>query len=83
VFVGVAGLLTRKGDKQHPVQLLSLAEQHEASAYETQERARSLLNELAPAGPDDGPTATKASDQVLDWQTTAEEVIKILTSTPD
>jgi hypothetical protein len=47
IFVGVVHLLADAGEMKRAVELLVLAEQHEASTFETKERARHLLAELA------------------------------------
>ncbi|NCF66971.1 MAG: tetratricopeptide repeat protein [Chloroflexi bacterium] len=47
IFVGVVHLLADAGEMKRAVELLVLAEQQEASTFETKERARHLLAELA------------------------------------
>lgn len=53
VFVGLAGMLLRGGDGETAVALLTLAQNHTASPYETRQRAAALLAEapgnLSPA----------------------------------
>ncbi len=77
-FAGVARLLAGKGDRRGAAQLLALAEQHPASPYETREKARCLLAQLAGEMPADVPAATQAAN----WQTMAEQVIEMLAASP-
>lgn len=69
IFVGLARHLARGGDMDILPRLLSLAEQHPASHYETRQNARGLLADLAAAGRDitPGPAAG--------WPAVAEEVV--------
>lgn len=46
VCVGVAQLLAQAEDVERAFELLALAEQHEASTFETKEKAQQLLAEL-------------------------------------
>lgn len=73
IFVGVAGMLDKNGSGQQIAKLLSLASRHKASTHETKEKARGLLTSLAIKIPPEPP-------QTLDWQTTAGEVVELLTS---
>ena len=73
-FAGVGRLLAGKGDRRRAAQLLILAAQHPASAYETREKARGLLEQLAGEMP--------ADVQPVNWQTMAEQIIEMLATSP-
>lgn len=75
VSVGVAQLLARAGDVERTVELLTLAEQHEASTFETKEKARQLLTKLADQLPPGTAQAAVARGKMLDWQLTATRLI--------
>jgi hypothetical protein len=45
--VGVAQLAAQLGEVERALELLTLAERHEASAFETKKRARKILTESA------------------------------------
>ena len=69
IFVGLARHLARVGDTDVPPRLLSLAERHPASSYETQQNARSLLADLAAAGLDVTP------NPAANWPAVAEQLV--------
>ncbi|MBV7328568.1 tetratricopeptide repeat protein [Chloroflexi bacterium TSY] len=71
ICVGVTSLLVQKGNMQHAVELLTLAENHAAGTLETKEKARQLLAELTADLPAEIATAAKARGQALDlWEAT-------------
>ena len=78
VCVGVAQLSAEPGELEQAVELLALAEQHESRTFETKEKARQLLAELA----DQLPLATfrtaQAKGQALDWHQAAQDLIEHL-----
>jgi hypothetical protein len=79
-MLGAAELLARRGEKQYPAKLLSLAAQHEASTYDTKEKACRLLEEVALAGPRDASPTFHSSSQALNWQAIAGQTIEMLAS---
>ena len=72
---GVAQLLTQAGETERAVELATLAEQHEASTFETKEKARQLLAELEDQLPPATVRTARAKGQALDWQETAKRLI--------
>jgi hypothetical protein len=59
------------GEVEPAVELLALAEQHEASTFETREKARQLLAELMGQLPPETAQAAQARGQTQDlWATT-------------
>ncbi|HXV96976.1 MAG TPA: tetratricopeptide repeat protein, partial [Anaerolineae bacterium] len=79
VFIGVAGLLAQRQKTHKAVELLSLVKDHPASTHETREKANQLLTTSLPASTI---AAIQAPGQILDWQTTANQIVEEL-STPD
>lgn len=79
VFVSVAKLLSREGDVQRPIEILSLAQDHETSTHETTVHAREQLAELTAGLSSNIVAAAKERGQVLDWQEAAQSLIEHLT----
>ena len=71
VCVLVAQLLTQSGDLAQALELLSVAESHEASTFDTREQARGYLLELQDVSPVE-------ERQRLDWQQVAKRLIDAL-----
>ena len=78
VCVGVAQLLTRAGDVEQATELLALAEQHEASTFETRQKARQHLAELEDQLSVETGQAAQTQGWSLDWQTAAQRLIEAL-----
>jgi tetratricopeptide (TPR) repeat protein len=79
ICVGAAQLLAHMGGLEHAVELLTLAEQHEASTFDTRERARHHLAEAVDQLPAEVMRAAQAQGRRLDWQTAARQLIETLT----
>jgi predicted ATPase/DNA-binding SARP family transcriptional activator/Tfp pilus assembly protein PilF len=75
VCVGVARLRAQTGKREQAVELLALAARHEASTFETRERARQYLAELLDQLPSEVRQAARARGQRLDWRQTAKHLI--------
>ena len=75
VCLGVARLLAHTDQIAHAVELAALAEQHEASTFETKEKARQLLAELGDQLSPETVEAARAGGQNLDWQRTATRLM--------
>ena len=71
VYVDIAHLLVHAGIVELAVELLTLAEQHEASTFETRERARPKLAELTDKLPVETAQSTQGQTQDL-WAATRE-----------
>jgi tetratricopeptide (TPR) repeat protein len=78
VCVGAAQLLAQAGDVERAVELLTLAEQHEASTFETKRQAWQLLAELMDGLPAEAMGAAQVQGRTLDWQTAARRLIERL-----
>ena len=73
-FTWAALLLARLGESERAVELLSLAESHPSSTYETKERAVQQLADLAPDLPARVFNASGESGRSRNWQLVAEEI---------
>jgi tetratricopeptide (TPR) repeat protein len=80
ICVGAAQLLAQAGDVEQAVELLALAEQHEASTFETREKARHYLTELINQLPAETAQAAQTQGRTLDWQAAARRLIETLAS---
>lgn len=78
ICVGTAQLLAQTGEMEHAVELLALAEQHEASTFETRRKARQLLAEVVDQLSPEAAQAAQARGRTLDWQTAARQLIETL-----
>ncbi len=78
VCVGVAQLLAQAGDVERAVELLALAEQHEASTFETKENARQYLAEMVDRLSPETAGAAQTRGQTQDLWTTAQQVLAAL-----
>jgi predicted ATPase len=65
ICVGAAQLLAQAGGVEQAIELLILAEQHEASTFETREKARQRLAELMNQAPSEAAEATTAPSEVV------------------
>ena len=66
------------GELEHAVELLTLAEQHEASTFETRRRAQQLLAELADRLSPEMVEAAQVQGRRFDWQTAAGRLVEAL-----
>jgi predicted Ser/Thr protein kinase len=74
VFVGVAFLLTGRGERQKALELLFLTEHHSASTAETKETARRYRTEQSTDLSPQEVAAAKARGETLDWEAMAEQL---------
>ena len=72
VFVGLATHLAQSGELEQAVELLALAEGHEASTFETREKARRHLVELLGQLSPDEAGAAQSRGQTLDLRAAAQ-----------
>lgn len=80
VYVRVAQLWVQTGDVERAVELLTLAEQHEASTFETREKARHNLTEWMDRLPPEVLQATQTRSRTLDWQIAVRRLIEALSA---
>jgi predicted ATPase len=80
ICVGVAQLLAQVGEMEQAVELLTLAEQHEASTFETRQKARRHLAERVDQLPPETAQAAQTRGRALDWQTAARRLIEALSA---
>jgi predicted ATPase len=78
VSVDVSPHLARTGEMEQAVELLALAEQHEASTFETRRKARQFLTEWRDKLPPETTEAAQARGRTLDWQAAARRLIEAL-----
>lgn len=75
VLAGLARLWSQAGRAEQAVELLALAEHHEASTYETRQDVRQQLEALA-AGLRDGQLdSAMARSRTLDWRSLAGQIV--------
>ncbi|MCB0212553.1 MAG: tetratricopeptide repeat protein, partial [Anaerolineae bacterium] len=75
VCVGVAQLLAQTEDIEQAVELLALAEHHEATTFETKGRARQLMAELADQWPAEIVQTVQRRGQTQDLWTAAQALL--------
>jgi predicted ATPase/DNA-binding SARP family transcriptional activator len=80
VYVEVARLRVQAGELEQAIELLTLAEQHEASTFETREKARRHLAELMNRLPPETAQATQARGQTQDLWAAAQALLAELAS---
>jgi hypothetical protein len=78
VCVGVAQLLAQEGATEQAVELLALAEHHEASTFETKQNARHRLLELPNQLPPAMAQMAQVQGQTRELWATVAEVINVL-----
>ncbi|MEZ4725930.1 MAG: hypothetical protein R3E79_02225 [Caldilineaceae bacterium] len=75
VCVGAARLLAYHGKLLQAVELLALAEQHEASTFETREKARQLLATLLAQTPPEADQVTGSQGRQPDLWRVVQELL--------
>ncbi|GIK43262.1 MAG: transcriptional activator [Chloroflexota bacterium] len=78
ICVGAAQLLAQAKNLEQAIELVALAEQHEASIFETRRKARHHLAELMNQLPPEMAHAAQTRGQTLDWQIAARRLIEAL-----